>query len=1199
MSDSKSRKRSGASLQPPKPVNPAELKWVEEFLNAEAEAEEGAKKLEARNEIIGRATLAIDLSPEALGGLKFELLVSKDAGLKEKALALFGKQRKMTTLTGTGDAMEEYDTFHDRDKIEAVDPQTLVKAYKSLEKVAQASQQTKAELLELYAKDFGLDPKDLETIELHKQKKAAAKTGPNNKIGEQMSDLWEQAEQGEDGGGKPNSEGGDEKDWKKLVKQYDALMAKVDKEVRDEVWQPLVRQGLIPENFVPDRHSEVSRTFEAASKLYEERLKEYTQDQGENAEMLRKLGIGDKVSKAMLSVGKAVLDAIPPEYAVGKEVVQVAFETVEIVRATGFQVAGQVMKKDEALSIGQTIASGLSGILKAVPGVPGDVAGYVDDGMKLALTGGRVVKGIMDGKPEDIFAALGDAINQSMSVAATASGNPIVTEVGKDIASALRGSAKAKDVIAALRTRPVDKEKLKQALAGLVSDTMTELGNGISRVVDAEVEKGSVSEDGGQLIGDGIKDGISAFNALLAVAVAPNKAQALADALGGIANDCFSRYLPGDYGATVGASLKSGFSNGAALAKAIADKKPDEALSAFLSMAADGLGQAAKAKGVPEDASDKLSEVADWVKGAKSGLEGAVKLKKAIEAGDTNAMEAALDLMVGDLAEKVLDKLEPPSGGEDDGDGEEAGEDEDENKEGGDEEDEPAAEDEDDTLTIAAQKDKEEFEKQRYTVIENANKILADSNASESEKNKAQAAKDVAVKQLLEAKAIEDEVKADQEAFADMLNAVGGGEDDGDDFDGDTRTLENMIATIKRDRMILDLVDKLSSMGIAAAAHFFPPAGAAMDFKTFAVEAAKTVAHLRQLAIWMQNAKEARNAVTVQVHTMLNRAGLEKDFSIEHAIKATLALVSAVGQVIATVGAQAAPVGVAMAASAKVARTALDAALLVKTEAEMEMAWRQYQKAFKEPRDRKNVRMALQKNPTLAKYGLVWGACKDNNPIAKQALKRCGLTDAIIAKESANENKVVEYLEVMFRDDPVVLRAVPDTDGWSFKPPKPQLTMQCWMQLLAAAKKDGKLAPTNGGALTSAFAGLEPVRAEYEKAKKAFEDERKRIQEQKAKAGLQGVGGGGGTTKKPAKPSRRDKVDQQNLQKLAAETESKRNALVTALRALDKTCKGFKPLKTSGEPHEEVRDYALALAALATIEARELNGDQIAFDKAA
>ena len=80
-------------------------------------------------------------------------------------------------------------------------------------------------------------------------------------------------------------------------------------------------------------------------------------------------------------------------------------------------------------------------------------------------------------------------------------------------------------------------------------------------------------------------------------------------------------------------------------------------------------------------------------------------------------------------------------------------------------------------------------------------------------------------------------------------------------------------------------------------------------------------------------------------------------------------------------------------------------------------AWNQFRKAVDNPEDRRAIMKAFRKNPTLAKYGIAYGALEMGDAIAKESLRQCGLNDMVLANENTNANKVVRYLEVKYPDD--------------------------------------------------------------------------------------------------------------------------------------------------------------------------------------
>ena len=1336
------RPRSGSPVPPPKPVDKKEIDWVRALAGAGKESGKTKALDDARNDIIGNATGKLKNSTGELDGLKFDMTVKGDANLKAKLLSLMGKQSTMTTLTGTGDAMKEIDTYHDLDKLETVDPEKLKKAGESMRVIVEAGQEIDAKLMELYCKEEGIDPKEIAALQKALEKKRADEKDPVMRAKKKQG--WEE----------PVKKGEKDAVDPETLKKYEAMRAKIEKTVRDEVYAPMVREGLMPENFVPDKYSEVAQTFEGASDAYMERLEEYTKELDENAEKLKHLGIAKEVVSKTFEGAKGVLQAIPG----GGDLIQhveTGLMVADTLTSGAFDVAEQVIKKDDALSIAQTVARTISGALKATGQVPDGVLSCIDQGLSIAITGGRVVKGLSEGNSQDVLNALADGLAQSLTLAGTFTDIPnleiIKTAASKALKNAGLGAALLKalksgdkaaiqkalsavvqagiDTLGTLVTTVVkeevggqtgedveqgieigtkalngfidgaimkDPKKMATALGGLANDccsayvpgdlgpalgsavqsaigSVATVGLAIEKcdpqgIVDALVSalqdgvktalgevgktqdvpdltliqtaiakavnvgglvaalgialkkkpadekavkaalgalvKGGIEAAGaivtetvkttvggktGEDVETGVGIGTTAMEGFVDAMLSEDKVGGMVKALGGLAQSCCSTYLPSEYGTLLGKSLNTALSGGADLGKAMLGGDPEAVLKTFGKLASDALDNVAESlKDSNPDASKAITEASSAVKGGAGALSGAAALRKAMKEGPSSAIEKAFKEMLNSLLDPIVSKIKPEDLAKD-SEAEDGGGDA---EEGGEEE-----ESEDGTAEVSKQaaKEQEQYEGDLKAIIEKANKAIK-AGGPQDKIAAATKARDAAIKELLEQNMMKSEIAGDSAAFSDMLN----NSMDGGDDDGDTRTLKSLIATIQKDRATLNMVDSLASMGIAAAAHFFPPLGAVLDFKKFAMEVAKTVEHMRLLLEWQRNAQEARNAVTVQVHAMLNRVKLEDSAVIEHSMKAAIALISAIGQVVAAVGAHAAPVGVAMTAGAKIAGTALDVALKVKTAAEMEIAWRAYQKALKDPRDRKAIRMAIQKNPTMAKYAMVWGALNDGNPIAKKVLKRCGLTDAIIAKESSNVAGVVEYLEVLYNDDPIVLRAVPDTTEWGWKAPKPELTLRCWTTFLSAAQKDGKpkMKAGTGGAVTAAFGGLEKAQGELAKAKSARLRLEKFVQSQAA-ANTEAMMGKDEKAKAEEKPKADKRVAllQVKLDAALKAEKEKQEAVLAAYLKLKKDCLGFKPVNDKDEPYVRVGEYLDALAALAEIAVRELGGETVGLER--
>jgi hypothetical protein len=224
----------------------------------------------------------------------------------------------------------------------------------------------------------------------------------------------------------------------------------------------------------------------------------------------------------------------------------------------------------------------------------------------------------------------------------------------------------------------------------------------------------------------------------------------------------------------------------------------------------------------------------------------------------------------------------------------------------------------------------------------------------------------------------------------------------------------------------------------------------------------------QQFLIWQENVSDASAAHTVQVEAMLNRSGLSKKQTVEAGIKAALDAAKLVGEVM-KMGGHIAPAGYAVSAAASGSAVLLEIASKAATMAQMQQAWTTYRKAFEAPQDRKQARLSLQQNPTLAKYAMAYGAVTEGNRIAEEAMKRCGLNETTLADPGTNVKKVVTFLELRFKDDPVLLRAVPQDKAWY--PGKVELTSSSWAMFVQAArtKAEPKLLDMDGSGVAAAL----------------------------------------------------------------------------------------------------------------------------------
>lgn len=355
-------------------------------------------------------------------------------------------------------------------------------------------------------------------------------------------------------------------------------------------------------------------------------------------------------------------------------------------------------------------------------------------------------------------------------------------------------------------------------------------------------------------------------------------------------------------------------------------------------------------------------------------------------------------------------------------------------------------------------------------------------------------------------------------------------------------SIDALILQMQKDRFILQTLDSLVSAGLSVGGQFldaFKAAGLAKDFAKRVVAAA---IRARELNEWMNNLKDASQAVSVYAEPIKRRV---KDSQIQisqETIQAVMKLAQFIGATAAATGVpQAVTAGKIVEGTAGAMSTGVDLVFKVYSELELKAAWKTYKAALSKPSDRKLARKSMRENPTLAKYTMAYGAMIDRDPIAMEAMRKCGLNDRTLTNPEANCHKVVLFLETKFVDDPVLLKSQPNPQKWY--PGPVELSFASWLGFVTAARSQAKLAPTGGAAVDGAFAKLEDDRQALEAVSKS-------------------------------------KKQQEQIDAL--------DSMVDTCRELQRALKGFKPVGTDKKPHVTMAEYVGSLEAKTEIEVRQL-----------
>lgn len=139
--------------------------------------------------------------------------------------------------------------------------------------------------------------------------------------------------------------------------------------------------------------------------------------------------------------------------------------------------------------------------------------------------------------------------------------------------------------------------------------------------------------------------------------------------------------------------------------------------------------------------------------------------------------------------------------------------------------------------------------------------------------------------------------------------------------------------------------------------------------------------------------------------------------------------------------------------------------------------------AIRNPRDRATGLKALRLNPTLGMHALAWAGTEKQppDPIARNLLARLGLTEqSLMVSGPSAENKVREYLETLLAEDRTFID--PELISPKWMPKTLELTTESWMVAIHRATTLAKppLRKGSGAELTTHFKKAEAQKAQMD-----------------------------------------------------------------------------------------------------------------------
>jgi len=840
-----------------------------------------------------------------------------------------------------------------------------------------------------------------------------------------------------------------EKRFKPDPKQADDEPLFTNAEIQAEFYTPVMRERIFPEGFIASPWSATQRMLDETNALYLEKVEEkrlageLTPDR-------------DFLQDALETGGKLVLvGASALEGFDGKnlEMAKDILETSGEVLGALSELRGKL--KNSEFTDSATVALDIAGALTAAvlkgAGVNESVVSATSGAFKAggaAILLGKTLNQVRtgDAKMSDALSQMGDVLGKALSAAAegtggdTKNGLSIAAKAAPTLFKALGMGTDLPELV-----RNGDTKGVIDRLADITKDVLQQLpglenlGVDLSKVVDL---------------------GATGLNLAIKTAFAVKKGQYSAALFGVI--DGIGESL-GDVLTSAGldSALKDqivGLYKGAASApKALElmQQDPPDVAGAIKALA----GGVESALGSAGDATLKAVG-----KSLALGVTNLVSAKQMKSLYDSERFDDAMALFTGNLS-GGFDKLSEALGIEIDVDDEEDGA---EPGEGGSPKAKPGTKGDEPTPDAESVKKLKSLMGDLKKVSVDPAKVKEATETLKKLKDEEQAALDVA-----EAEAMLAEATMDLKALTDAERTG-----------SEASNIERMIADLLRDRMILKLATQIAQGGAAFLAQFLPGLGAASAGIKLAASLYAAGQRAKQLDLWIQTKTDMKNAQSELSSSAANFVKNQGQQLAHYSAQALFAAVQLAGEITKLAG-PASGAGAIISASGAAAAKAEDLLMDLKNKADVEIGWKATKKALANPGNRRLGLEARKLNPTLAKYSLAWGAVVLKDPLARGAMKACGLSEATLNDPKADSHKVVQYMEAFYEDDVSIYRdanvAAPD-----WVPAEIELTLMCWAAFRRGAQSVSLTLP-NGVLAEGVFGEYEGVQIAAEKTTDALE----------------------------------------------------------------------------------------------------------------
>ena len=854
----------------------------------------------------------------------------------------------------------------------------------------------------------------------------------------------------------------------KLVNDFDKLgqrlaLAKVEgkaenlfttDEVTKEYWAPLRLERVYPDGLVLDAFSETQRMLDETNQLYLD-MCEQKRIAGELTPEISIISEVLGAGKDLVGIGAEALGG----FTGGSEQIKLAKDILENV-GSALGAADDIYKKIKESDYTSAASSAIDITGKITGFVVGQFAGketgeLVEKGFSVGSSAVLMGKALAqyrsgDGTLQDALDVMGELLGKTLALAGS--------QTGGATADGLKMAAKAAP--AALRAAGLASGPLKEAVrAGNFPEVVKTLGEIAKQVVVALPGlKGSKDtiDDAIDLAAAGV-----AMSYTVVVNARKGDLQAAFNTVIDGVSDNLAMLLkmaevpPGTIKTVVGA-YKGGVS--AAKAVQILAKDRGDVIGAMAELG----GGLKEALAGTEDRT--LITIGDGIEAAVQKL---VSAKKIAALYAEKKPEEALTLLVSELGKGVGEISVALMPKDADDEEEDADEDEDEDEDDVDVDDKEAVE--------LAQKRKLDAQK-RKEASKSLAALVADLKDGKGQADPAKVT--AAAKALDDARKATESEQADEEARLILEEAQLDLQSltDAERTGAEASNIDNLIATLLRDRMILKIATQIATGGADFLTQFVPALGAVSAGIKLAANLLAVAQRAQQLDAWIKAQKDLSAAQSALSSSAANFVKNQGQQLAHYSMQAFFAATQLAGK-IAELAGPASPAGTIVAAAAGASAKAEEMLNERADKIQIEQAWKVTQKSLRNPKNRQLGLEARKQNPSLAKFSIAWGAVVLKDPLARDAMRSCGLNEASLKDDNTDVNKVVKYLEIFYEDDKTLYRDSNDpVPEWI--PADAEVTLKWWSQLRHAANTKAKLQLKNAGLLEGLLAQLGTVEAE-------------------------------------------------------------------------------------------------------------------------